>query len=288
MLYRAYQKMIYPEGAFLPARKSFLWFLMTCLLSSPFFTVTPSVAQNISQGLLVSVSGAVTVRGPGNQPGRAAQKGTLVAEGERVLTSGNASATLKFFDGSHVILGPNTAFSISRLRKLSSLDKILRFKLALGKILAEVAKLGSSKASFEIEAGGVVCGVRGTKFSMDYDPGSGKLDLRVSEGSVYAKAGKTRRVLNAGEGLRFIKGKPGEVSKPPGTAAGGSKSGDQTPSGFADPVFVDLHNQFDGGVLAYHGNTLDDPQAFGLQYRIFTVNGVPMPGRRHGVIHAMP
>ncbi len=260
------------------------FFILALLLCSPHSILPLLAASNPAQCLLASVTGPVTVAGPGSQPTRSAQEGTVLAEGERVFTSKNASAVLKFFDGSRIALGPDTDFSITRLRKLPNLGKIMRFKMALGKLLAQAAKLGSSKSAFEIEAGGVVCGVRGTEFTMDYEPASGKLDLRVSEGSVYAKAGGTNRVLNAGEELQFIKGKPGEVTKSVGSADG-SKTGTQKPLGFSDPVFVDLHKQFMGGVQTYNAHAFDDPQAGGLQYRL---NPPPAAGPNRGIIYATP
>jgi hypothetical protein len=299
MFHRDCLKTFHRGGAGGPARKSCAtWLLTLGLVVLPLSAAHPAAAPNKPPALLVSLDGAVTLQGPGTRPGRPAQKGAKLREGERVLTAGNASATLEFFDGSQLILQENTDLSVRRLTKLPDQGKILRFKLALGSLLAKVVRLVSSQSAFEIEAGGVVCGVRGTQFSMDYDPSSQKLDLRVQEGSVYAKAGGTRRVVNAGEELLFLKGRPsaGKNTPEPGNASHGKE---KALPAFEDPVFVDLHNQFAGGILIYHADALNDPDAGGLQHKLNPpppppVGAGPPPSAPnpnapgHGIMEATP
>jgi hypothetical protein len=251
-----------------PIRSHFIIPFAFLGLFLPFFTgMNPVSAQSASKGILESMNGAVSLAGPGTQPARLAHRGEEITEGERIHTGPGSTATLLFFDDSRMDLRPLTGLSISQITTQPNQGKILRFKLALGSLMAKVTKLLSAHSAFEIEAGGVVCGVRGTQYSMDYDPGSEKLNLKVDEGSVYAQSHGVETVLNAGEKLLFIKGTPSRSLKP---AAG--RGGAKMASGIADPVFIDMHNQFAGGIHTYQSAALNDPDAFGLR----RLNGTPV------------
>jgi hypothetical protein len=254
---------------------------LALFLIFPFaFASTSAVAKSPVSCKFVSVSGKVTVTGQAGQPGRTAKKGKSVAKNESVVTSQDASAVLEFSDGSQLTLQPGTELSVVELKSSPDQGTVLKFKLALGSLLAEVARMLSVNSRFEIEAGGVTCGVRGTKFTMAYDPGRRKLALGVSEGSVYANSGKTRLVLNAGEQIEFLKGKPaGKASSAP--AEGGNGSGKGKKSGLADPALKDLHGQFGAANKAYRNQAVNDPAAAGLKTK-------PNPNSAIGVIEAKP
>lgn len=217
----------------------------------------PSLALGApTQGLLTSVSGQVQVKSASGNKTRTAEKGTAVSEGERVITDQNAKATLQLFDGSVLTISPGTDFALDKLQQPSKSDKILGFKLFVGKLLAKVKKLASAKSSFEIEAGGVVCGVRGTQFSMDYHPGQNKLDLDVLEGSVYANSNGHNNVYNAGQQVEFLngepQGQPNSGNNPPPNKNQGANNNN-------NPALGDLNHQFTGGLRVNGDNTLNDP-----------------------------
>jgi hypothetical protein len=83
-----------------------------------------------------------------------------------------------------------------------------------------VNKLFSSRSSFEIEAGGVVCGVRGTKYSVFYDPSTGKVDVAVTEGTVWSTADGHTQEFHGGQGGSYLNGifivPPSAAGKPGG------------------------------------------------------------------------
>src|ERR1043165_5376074 len=119
-------------------------------------------ASTPTQGVFTSVKGDVQVKFKKNKKTKAAQKDLTVFEGDTVTTKGGSEATIRFFDGSELKISQNTKFTLTALKKPTEQDKVIKFKLFIGKLVAEVKKLTTSKSSFEIEAGGVVCGVRGT------------------------------------------------------------------------------------------------------------------------------
>jgi hypothetical protein len=59
--------------------------------------------------------------------------------------------------------------TVDALSRKGSKGFLSRLKLSFGKVLSQVEKLASSHSSFEVEAGGVVCGVRGTAFEVSAD-----------------------------------------------------------------------------------------------------------------------
>jgi hypothetical protein len=136
--------------------------------------------------MLTDVKGQVQVKAKKGHKVKKAKEEMTVFEGDRIITKADSSANLKLFDGSVLAISPKTEFVLTALQKPSADDKILKFKLVVGELLAAVEKLTTSKSSFEIEAGGVVCGVRGTKFRMNND-GKPKpiVQLQVLEGVVY-------------------------------------------------------------------------------------------------------
>ncbi|HET9869642.1 MAG TPA: FecR family protein [bacterium] len=230
-----------------------------------FAVLSPASAAVSSQGTLISVSGKVEVRPQAGGPGRSAKVGTLVGEGQRVVTGKDSGAILEFFDGSQVILKPGTDFWLSKLRKPSAKDKILHFKLLAGALLAQVTKLASASSSFEIEAGGVVCGVRGTQFSMEYDPAKDQVLLEVKEGRVYARSRGWSQDFGAGERGRFHQGR-----------WAGRPGGEGLPPSVPPPHLAldDMRSQFQRTVRLGHDAVQTDP-AVGGALNLHLVVGVP-------------
>jgi hypothetical protein len=169
----------------------------------------------MSEAIFTSVSGKVEIRGHKGHKLRLAQKDATLAEGERVVAGPNAQATLQAFDGSILTISPNTDFWLEKLEQPKPDEKILQFKLELGKLLAKVTKLISARSTFEISAGGVVCGVRGTEYSMAYDPSTGKVDLQVLDGTVWTTSGGQTREFHAGQGGTFLNGQWDHHPSPP-------------------------------------------------------------------------
>ncbi len=151
------------------------------------------------------VQGTVKVAGGGGSVRRVA-KGDGVYPGESIQVGAKSQAQVTLFDGSTLDLSANSKLTLNQLQQPSQKDKVISLKLALGKVFAQVRKLFSSKSSFEIEAGGVVCGVRGTAFSMDFNPQTKSLDLNVLEGKVSAFSEGNTLFFTAGQSGHFLNG----------------------------------------------------------------------------------
>jgi hypothetical protein len=159
-----------------------------------------------TEALFTSVTGKVEIKGLKGHKNRLAHQDSTVLEGQRIVTGPDAQATLKTFDGSEIQISPNSDFQIAKLQKSSAVDKVIQFKLFVGRLFASVKKLASAKSSFEIDAGGVVCGVRGTEYSVFYNPTTGKVDVVVTEGTVWTTSNGQTHEFHGGQGGSFLNG----------------------------------------------------------------------------------
>lgn len=270
-------------------KRIFLLVLMFSLVSTLSMADTASAP---TQGVLVSVTGKVQIKNKTGKKTRKAKLNSTVVEGERIVTGTDAKATLQLFDGSQLDVSPKTDFQLTKLQQPSAADKVIAFKLFVGRLFASVKKLASSKSSFEIEAGGVVCGVRGTKFHFEFDPGKNRVGLLVDEGTVYTEWNGHTNFFTAGQNADFtngnLNGNPagnnngggangqggnnqsgnnGGGNNNGGSNSGGNNqivnySGLQFPGGgnnLSGDVFGDLSHSFGLGLIEGHNNGFTDP-----------------------------
>jgi hypothetical protein len=248
--------------------------LMFALVSSLSLADTASTP---AQGVLISVSGKVQIKNKKGKKARKAKLNSTVVEGERIVTGTDAKATLQLFDGSQLDISPKTDFQLTKLQQPSATDKVIAFKLFVGRLFASVKKLASSKSSFEIEAGGVVCGVRGTKFHFEFDPGKNRVGLLVDEGTVYTQWSGHTNFFTAGQSADFtngnLSGNPGGNNGggnngQGGNGQGGNKQGGNNLTGGNNPIggsnlggdaLGDLGHSFGFGLVEGHNNGFTDP-----------------------------
>jgi hypothetical protein len=162
----------------------------------------------VTEGIFTSVTGKIEIKGHQGHMLRIAQKDTTVVEGERIVAGPDAQATLKTFDGSELTISPNTDFWLDKLQQPDPNNKVIQFKLLLGQLFAKVTKLVSAKSSFEINAGGVICGVRGTQYQVKYDPTTNTVYLGVVEGTVYTTSNGQTTDYGPGSSAVFHNGSP--------------------------------------------------------------------------------
>lgn len=227
-------------------KRTFFGTLILLVFTAPLWASTAAI--------FTSVTGKVKVKDAQGKKTRTAEKDASVVEGETITAGADAQATLQLFDGSELKVSPSTSFVLEKMQQPSLKDKVISFKLELGKLFASVKKLTSSKSSFEIEAGGVVCGVRGTEYWMDFNPTTGKVDVFVADGTVWSTADDQTEVLHAGQGGSWQDGtwtpnQPPAGNPPPANNNG--NSGDN--NGNNHPGFI-ASNPFYG----FNGTGQDD------------------------------
>jgi hypothetical protein len=102
--------------------------------------------------------------------------------GDRILTKADSLAYLEFKNGGVVEVNPNSDFKVNEAQ--AETDFRGRFLLAFGKVMSMVHKLTTTHSAFEVEAGGVIAGVRGTVFSVEYNGYKCPVIEKTYEGSV--------------------------------------------------------------------------------------------------------
>ncbi len=144
---------------------------------------------------------------------------------------------------------------LKKLRKPQAKDKIIQFKLLMGQLLALVKPLLSSHSTFEIESGGVVCGVRGTRYQVKYEPSTHTVYLQVMEGTVYADSNGRKVDYGPGSSVVFHNGVPG---KAPNNGVPNGKGADSTGASLQD-----LEDQFQIGLSSNGNRVYTDPSVEG-------------------------
>ncbi|HVZ80945.1 MAG TPA: FecR family protein [bacterium] len=146
---------------------------------------------------LAKVQGKVTVtHGKKSHTGKPPES---LVQGDKVATGADSNAYLEFKNGSVVEVGSKTSVTVKQLAEDKDSLKT-RFLLAWGKFKAQVKKLATSSSSFEVEAGGVVTGVRGTVFGVDYDKDQKKVSAQTFEGSIFTRVKDHEEVIDKGYG----------------------------------------------------------------------------------------
>ena len=227
----------------------------------------PTTSEKPQLATFGDIQGKVTIQHPNETEVSVAHKDSTAMEGDRVTTGAESSATLVMFDNSELNLGPDSALTLAKMRKPATDDKLLSFKLFVGRITAKVMKLASAQSSFEIDAGGVICGVRGTQFTMESDPNKHTCLLTVAEGTVWARTnGGPTQVLAAGQHQLFTNL---HTMAPSGSNAQNAKSATNTnaivnnstaPSPLSDPALQVMTNSVQQGIKTNTNNTLNSTQ----------------------------
>jgi hypothetical protein len=119
---------------------------------------------------------------------------------DRIVTEKDSRAYFQFKDGGTVEVGPKSDLFV---REIDVNPKTFRarFLLTYGRMKASVKKMTGARSTFEVEAGGVVAGVRGTTFGVEYDPEQKKTVTQTFEGTIFTLAGGKERLVKEGFSL---------------------------------------------------------------------------------------
>jgi hypothetical protein len=179
-----------------------LWALFLILGSILFFAAGPArVAraddQQQAQLFVAQVKDKATVIHEGKQ--HEANPPEALFEGDWIQTGSQDKAYLEFQNGGVVEVGPNTRVQVRQL-EITPKDFKARFLLAVGRFKAKVTKLTTASSTFEVQAGGVVAGVRGTVFGVDYDQADNQVSAATYEGSIFARSNGRTETIDKGYG----------------------------------------------------------------------------------------
>jgi hypothetical protein len=220
--------------------------------------------------LFSSATGQVMVRAMGGKV-RQIHKQDKTYSGETIQVGARSEAVILMADGSTLDLMANSRMALASLKQDSPGEKNFLIKLGLGKVVAMVTHLMSAHSTFEIEAGGVICGVRGTQFSVDYDSKKDKGEVFVNSGVVDVTGKGKTITLAAGGHTFFQRGLPWSGVHTP---AGGPPPPPKVPA--SSGALNDLIGQYSGGIKVNTANTFTTAQqTLGLHLIVPTGEGKP-------------
>jgi len=205
---------------------------------------------------LGSLSGPVSVK-PAQADWRPAHEGRTLETGDTVATGEKASVVVTTLDGSTLTLSAHSQVTLVAHQKPEGGSILLRARLVLGEVLCRVRKLVGTQSRFELKAGGVVCGVRGTKFSLSYDPPHDLAVLKVLDGTVWSDLKGQLKTHGKGENVEFHDGdsKPWNPTPP-------VKPKDRI-DGLSRKTLEDLKQALGRGLGTDADNSLTDPAVQG-------------------------
>lgn len=130
-------------------------------------------------------------------------EGETVAEGDEIRVGPEGVAVLFLDEDTVIHLGSQSGLKIGKLQSSENGGFVNRLQLLAGRILSEVKSLSRTRSSFEVESGGVVCGVRGTAFEVEMV--GEQVETSTYEGEVEVKAGDSIERVRAGYRYGFLK-----------------------------------------------------------------------------------
>ena len=132
----------------------------------------------------------------------AAQEGQVLESGDEIRTGDNSEATLTMQSDTQVHLSANSDLKVGQIEPNTTNGFLSHLVLLAGVILSDVKKnLLDSHSSFEIEANGVVCGVRGTAFEVSNV--NGNMQTATHEGKVEVISGGESHFVTEGSAASF-------------------------------------------------------------------------------------
>ena len=178
----------------------FLLFLLLLPLAAQ-ADLEPSMGDFLPLYTIEEIQGAgdAQVLKEGNADWKNAKEGQTLEEGDRIRVGDETEVNLRLKDDTVVHIGDNCELEVAQISENKSQGFLSRLKLLVGSILSDVKKdLPATHSQFEIEAGGVVCGVRGTIFEVA-NSGSqvetttleGEVDVKTPQGTQQVKAGNS-------------------------------------------------------------------------------------------------
>ncbi|OGB06479.1 MAG: hypothetical protein A3E25_00425 [Burkholderiales bacterium RIFCSPHIGHO2_12_FULL_69_20] len=135
--------------------------------------------------------------------------GSTLAAGSQLRTGADASLTLRFADGSRLLVVPGTELAIEQLFNLGPrAQPHIRLRLDRGNVDAQVQPLPARPPRFEIRTPALNLGVRGTEFRARVEAVGGASRAEVLSGLVAAAGGRVEQALATGFGLLARPGEP--------------------------------------------------------------------------------
>jgi hypothetical protein len=163
--------------------------------------IEPPLENLVTNYFIVDVEGKgdVQVLKEGQALWKKVAVGARLEEGDQISVGDDTEVVLSLKSETLVHLDEGTKMSVSQLAENKDNGFLSRLKLLGGAVLSDVQKhLSETHSQFEVDAGGVVCGVRGTVFEtamngsqVQTSTEEGMVQVQDPRGSVNVGPGKT-------------------------------------------------------------------------------------------------
>jgi hypothetical protein len=187
-------------------RRTVLWAACLTILSNVAVPAFSAESKEPSEPLLYTLeaaTGDVTIVRSTETQSRKAKEGDTLQEGDQVRVGSGGEAVLFLDEDTVVHVGSSSEMRIERLRPSEGGGFLNRLQLLAGRVLSEVKNLSKSRSTFEVESGGVVCGVRGTAFEVERL--GEQVETATYEGEVEVRTGDAMERVKAGYRYGFLK-----------------------------------------------------------------------------------
>jgi len=181
-------------GSLLAGYVAIAFFTVVALTAFGIWLAGPRAAHAVT---MIEITGAVESNSH-NEFWQGVANGDQVGEGQILRTETESSATLVFYDGSRMVLGPDTEIVINKLD--GSWGKALRveFEQFYGKTTNSVVPLQGWGSYYRVQTPTGMTNVLGTVFSVAVDE-SGKTRVVVDKGEVRFSEGEQEVLVGAGQ-----------------------------------------------------------------------------------------
>jgi ferric-dicitrate binding protein FerR (iron transport regulator) len=165
-----------------------------------------SVAEPV-QYVLEDIQGsAVQVLETGTDQWAAGEEGEVLESGDELKVGADSQATLMLQSDTSIQVSANSDVKVDQIEGNQKGGFFSKLKITAGKLLADVRKhLDESQSTFEVDANGVVCGVRGTAFEVSAQ--GDDVQTLTHEGTVDVKTGGQDNFVRAGNAYSFRRGR---------------------------------------------------------------------------------
>jgi len=191
-------------------KRSLSFFILGFLLANFSLVHAQTSSNSVSDPVEYAVEdiqgGNVQVLESNSKTWDPAQEGQVLESGDEIRVGDNSEVTLTLQSETQVHLSANSDLKVGQIAPNTTNGFFSHLVVLAGVVLSDVKKnLLESHSSFEIEANGVVCAVRGTAFEVSNV--NGNVQTATHEGKVEMASGGESHFVTEGSAASFSGGK---------------------------------------------------------------------------------
>jgi hypothetical protein len=179
----------------IPVALGLILIIVSAVSAINFLSPSPTLAAGCTLSIM---GGTVEIQAPAVADKIQGTDGMTLNVGTRIKTTQDSNALLTFFDGSTLILEPETEIEIQEIKSNDEKTVTIVLKQLIGRTWSHVIKMADKSSRYEIETPSAVALVRGTRFLIDVDE-EGKTKEQTTEGLVSVMAQGEEVFVPAGQ-----------------------------------------------------------------------------------------